>query len=89
MTATQDDVLGYFDTLSNWGRWGDEDERGTLNHIISVWSPASDGNNTAAMQASIPAAAGLSGTDTWSSLSSAQQQAFVQAYAAREGYHGN
>ncbi|MFI9381793.1 cyclase family protein [Kutzneria sp. NPDC052558] len=27
------DVLGYFDTLSNWGRWGDEDERGTLNHI--------------------------------------------------------
>src|ERR1043166_7816075 len=29
----QDDVLGYFDTLSNWGRWGDEDERGTLNHI--------------------------------------------------------
>jgi kynurenine formamidase len=35
MTAmpTQDDVLGYFDTLSNWGRWGDDDERGTLNHI--------------------------------------------------------
>lgn len=30
---TQDDVLGYFDTLSNWGRWGDEDELGTLNHI--------------------------------------------------------
>ena len=21
----QDDVLGYFDTLSNWGRWGDDD----------------------------------------------------------------
>ncbi|GAA2568206.1 cyclase family protein [Winogradskya consettensis] len=30
---TQDDVLGYFATLSNWGRWGDDDERGTLNHI--------------------------------------------------------
>ena len=30
---TRDDVLGYFDTLSNWGRWGDEDELGTLNHI--------------------------------------------------------
>ena len=30
---TQDDVLGYFNTLSNWGRWGDEDELGTLNHI--------------------------------------------------------
>jgi kynurenine formamidase len=32
-TPTQDDVLGYFQTLSNWGRWGDDDERGTLNHI--------------------------------------------------------
>ena len=30
---TQDDVLGYFSTLSNWGRWGDDDELGTLNHI--------------------------------------------------------
>ncbi|RKE05595.1 kynurenine formamidase [Catellatospora citrea] len=30
---TQDDVLGYFDTLSNWGRWGDDDELGALNHI--------------------------------------------------------
>ncbi|GGK91617.1 cyclase [Sphaerisporangium melleum] len=30
---TQDDVLGYFETLSNWGRWGDDDELGTLNHI--------------------------------------------------------
>nr|WP_255643330.1 cyclase family protein [Actinoplanes polyasparticus] len=29
----QDDVLGYFGTLSNWGRWGDDDELGTLNHI--------------------------------------------------------
>jgi hypothetical protein len=30
---TQADVLEYFDTLSNWGRWGDHDELGTLNHI--------------------------------------------------------
>jgi kynurenine formamidase len=30
---TQEDVLEYFDTLSNWGRWGDDDERGTLNHV--------------------------------------------------------
>jgi kynurenine formamidase len=30
---TQDDVLGYFSMLSNWGRWGDDDELGTLNHI--------------------------------------------------------
>src|SRR5262245_59347222 len=27
------DVFGYFNTLSNWGRWGDDDELGTLNHI--------------------------------------------------------
>jgi kynurenine formamidase len=27
------DVLGYFDSLSNWGRWGDDDELGTLNLI--------------------------------------------------------
>src|SRR5688572_7136136 len=33
---TRDDVLGYFDTLSNWGRWGDEDELGTLNHITDA-----------------------------------------------------
>ena len=32
-TPTRDDVLGYFNTLSNWGRWGDDDELGTLNHI--------------------------------------------------------
>ncbi|WP_328332130.1 cyclase family protein [Kribbella sp. NBC_00382] len=30
---TQDEVLGYFETLSNWGRWGDDDELGTLNLI--------------------------------------------------------
>ena len=34
-TPTQDDVLGYFDTLSNWGRWGDDDELGTLNNITA------------------------------------------------------
>ena len=27
------DVFGWFDTLSNWGRWGDDDQLGTLNHI--------------------------------------------------------
>lgn len=30
---SEDDVLGYFDSLSNWGRWGDDDELGTLNLI--------------------------------------------------------
>jgi kynurenine formamidase len=27
----QDAVLGYFASLSNWGRWGEEDDAGTLN----------------------------------------------------------
>ena len=26
-----DDVLAFFDQLSNWGRWGEDDELGTLN----------------------------------------------------------
>ena len=30
---TQDEVLTYFDRLSNWGRWGDDDTLGTLNLI--------------------------------------------------------
>ncbi len=30
---TQDEVLAYFDSLSNWGRWGGDDELGTMNHI--------------------------------------------------------
>ena len=30
---TQDEVLAYFTSLSNWGRWGDDDELGTMNHI--------------------------------------------------------
>jgi hypothetical protein len=30
---SDDEVLGYFETLSNWGRWGPDDELGTLNLI--------------------------------------------------------
>lgn len=30
---SEDEVLSWFDTLSNWGRWGRDDELGTLNHI--------------------------------------------------------
>jgi len=30
---TADDLDALFDALSNWGRWGDADERGTLNHL--------------------------------------------------------
>ena len=30
---TEEEVLGYFQALSNWGRWGDDDQLGTLNLI--------------------------------------------------------
>ena len=30
---SEEEWLSYFDSLSNWGRWGDEDVVGTLNHI--------------------------------------------------------
>ncbi len=30
---TEAEVLGYFQSLSNWGRWGDDDQLGTLNFI--------------------------------------------------------
>jgi kynurenine formamidase len=33
---TEQEILGWFQTLSNWGRWGADDERGTLNLITSA-----------------------------------------------------
>ena len=30
---SEQEVLGYFDSLSNWGRWGDDDQMGTLNFL--------------------------------------------------------
>ena len=30
---TEEEVLGYMESLSNWGRWGPEDELGCLNFI--------------------------------------------------------
>ena len=30
---SEDEVLAYFETLSNWGRWGDDDQLGTLNLV--------------------------------------------------------
>jgi kynurenine formamidase len=30
---SEDEVVSYFDQLSNWGRWGSDDRRGTLNLI--------------------------------------------------------
>ena len=32
-TPSEEEVLSYFDALSNWGRWGDDDQLGTLNLI--------------------------------------------------------
>ncbi len=32
---TEEEVLSYFDVLSNWGRWGDDDQLGTLNLITA------------------------------------------------------
>jgi kynurenine formamidase len=31
--VTKEQVIAYFDSLSNWGRWGDDDRIGTLNLI--------------------------------------------------------
>ena len=31
--VSEADVIGYYTSLSNWGRWGTEDELGTLNLI--------------------------------------------------------
>jgi kynurenine formamidase len=33
---TEQEILGWFQTLSNWGRWGAEDELGTLNLITTA-----------------------------------------------------
>jgi kynurenine formamidase len=32
-TPSENDVLGYMQELSNWGKWGPQDELGTLNYI--------------------------------------------------------
>jgi kynurenine formamidase len=33
---TQDRVDGYFKELNNWGRWGDSDQRGTVNLVTAA-----------------------------------------------------
>ena len=32
-TPSEDEVISWFDSLSNWGRWGPDDELGTLNLV--------------------------------------------------------
>jgi kynurenine formamidase len=40
---TEDEVLTWFDTLSNWNRWGADDRLGTLNHITPAKRVAAAG----------------------------------------------
>jgi hypothetical protein len=40
---TEETVLEYFRTLSNWGRWGVEDQLGTLNFLTPGKDPARRG----------------------------------------------
>jgi kynurenine formamidase len=32
-TISEEDLLSYFESLSNWGRWGEDDQLGTLNFV--------------------------------------------------------
>jgi kynurenine formamidase len=40
---SEDEVVSYFDKLSNWGRWGSDDRRGTLNLITDKTRRAAAG----------------------------------------------
>ena len=33
---TEDEILGWLQSLSNWGRWGPDDQLGTLNHVTEA-----------------------------------------------------
>ena len=33
---TDKDVLSYMDSLSNWGKWGPEDQLGALNYLTEA-----------------------------------------------------
>ena len=64
----------------------------TLGNIIRQWSPprapGEKGNNTEGMIGDIMKRTGLDRTAKWDSLTAEQKDAFVRAYAWREGYHG-
>jgi len=40
---TQEEVFGWFETLSNWGRWGVNDQLGTVNNITEETRVAAAG----------------------------------------------
>lgn len=63
---TQDEVLSYFETLSNWGRWGDDDSLGTLNlitaeHRLRAASLISEGEPVSCSKLITRAGSGLAG----------------------------
>ncbi len=81
-STDQDGFNSAQQTLSN--TYGDS----SINSIISKWSPPG-GNNTSQIQSQVDSALGLSGSETWNSLSSSQQNAYLNYYASHvEGYHG-
>lgn len=43
MALTDQDVIGYMESLSNWGRWGKDDQRGALNYITPAKRVAAAG----------------------------------------------
>lgn len=59
---------------------------GSIANAIYIWSPPEDRNNTEGMIRDITAATGLNRNTQYNSLTPAQQNAFVHAYAKREGY---
>ena len=36
---SEEQVIGWMDSLSNWGRWGADDQMGTLNLITDANGP--------------------------------------------------
>src|SRR5690606_8325455 len=40
---TEEQLLSWFKDLSNWGRWGKDDEKGTLNHLSPAKAKAALG----------------------------------------------
>lgn len=41
---SESEVLTYFDKLSNWGRWGDDDHLGILNLLSAANHPPNASN---------------------------------------------
>ena len=50
---TEEAVLEYFSTLSNWGRWGVEDQLGTLNFLDVIQMLAEDKEALARVNAAL------------------------------------